>query len=293
MSEVENKLVDTFDVPVVTPEIGMRLQESVPVIASGSSTFEDTIATFETLEEGFVLYRITTPVLPHRFVLANTAYADTPVFLSVVSGRYRVLRPSATLKLLHEALQVHTADYNKSSIRYFVQKQMSVTINHPEYKFPVLTYVNSFDRTTRESVILPGLRAVKYTHTNNGKNKTDAATLIDLALNRAKTEEWFDKLRTAEVTKAIFMRYVRGSLSMTPRSVLLKVFKYQGEISDMNEKDFEVLAYNEYRDRYGSSALGFVEFAHDLHRIYNAQNKVHRAVMAIQAGASIVGLLVH
>ena len=291
----DREFVDVFDVPVKDPTPGMVVQEKTPVIVLTNTSLREVVERLRKVEDGFALIRITSPIVTNRYVLVNTALdtSGTPVMMSIVSGRYRVLRSSISLEMVRSALEEYHADeISKLGVLASIQKQVSVTVTHPEYPFPLLTYYNSFDRTTRETAVLPGLRSVRYMHTDNGKNKEAMAQLVDLAFNREKMDEWFAILRDIKVNKSTLIRFAKVNMSTTPRALLVKFFEYQEPISDFTDKDFENIMYEQYVRRYGITLYDFVAFIHDVHRTYSAKKKIHRAVMALQAGVSLVDSLV-
>ena len=289
--EAEQKVLDTFEVPVRDPAEGLNIQAKPPTVSLGADNLKPVISKLSEIEEGFVMYRILNPSVPNRFVLANTAFGATPALMSIVSGRYRVLRPSVALRMIDEALE-HYHPHEKISVAATISKQVLVTIYGKDKSGLQMIYVNSFDRTARELLVLPGLRGIKYTHTNNGKHKHDMAGLVATAFNQEDFYKWQEKLAAAEVSKATFIRFIRVNLSTTPRTLLLKVFEYQDPISDLTDKDFENIAYQTYTQRYGTSLVGFVEFIHMYYKLKVSQNKLHRAVAAIQSGTKLVQTLV-
>lgn len=289
----KNYVVDSFVVPIEVPPDGIEVQEKPPVITVTGDTLEPIINKLEEVETGFVLYKITQPNIPHRFVLVNTALGNTPAFMSIVSGRYRVLRPTVALKMIKEAVEEIRAD-EEFSIVGTISKQVLVTLaGKTSNGVDSIVYINSFDRSVRETVILPGLRAVRYTHTNNGKNKDDMAHLVELAFNQEDIKKWREALLTVKLTKATFNRFIKVNLSTTPRTLLLKFFKYADPISDYTEADFREAAYREYVNTYGDNLVGFVDFIHKYYKEKVSQGNLSRAVSAIQAGASLVDSLVH
>lgn len=295
----EKELVDgEYTVPVESPikkdGSPIELSKTVPVsVFSGRAVdkFNEAIDAIDKVEDGLVRYTISYPMVSNRYVLANKYFnPEKPAFLTIVSGKYRVIRSREALETLRDAFNKLE---NKSGwgILTKVSSSLSFNLTNSENRMMAVIYSNSYDRSIRESIILPGLVSLKYTHTRKGTNKDGLDEAIASALDISSVSSRYELLAKHTISKRAILRFVIKTMSMTRRSVVRKFFGHDLVLSpdkDISEAFYENLFFDIYFGKYGKSLNGFARFVYDAYDYFVKEGKVTKGLLVLQSGTGAV-----
>lgn len=260
------------DVSELVPQVpSLTFSGSIPEVVSSISEFED----------GFVFVPVQKPKVAGDFYVANTYKAENPKILpeySATSAYYHLLRSSDTLQTIGEALLSGDSPANLFASA-IVQRQVSVRIYDQNAKdtTPVLYYINSYDRSTREQIVFGfAFVGMKYMHRRSGTNKEDIETLVEFLNDSEGYQEMVKRMREYDFDMSLFKSFVSAT-KIPLRKIAVEMLGAPLELVKEHEENSTELRYVNtlIRNRYGSgdnlSIENFVRFMHSVYA-YNAQN---------------------
>ena len=255
-----------------------ELTPSVPTLAF-KGTLPEVITALKEFEDGFVFVPVQKPRVEGDFYLANTYNAEDPKVLpeySQTSGYYRFL-PS------HEALEEINAMLGtpeRFEALVIIQKQISVTVRDlklPDNSAPVMYYINSYNRSTRESIVLGfAMMAFRYMHRRSGASKEDLHVMTKFMEDESNYQKATKLMQDYSVTQKTFKAIVENT-KMPIQKLAANMFNLDREhINKYVERGEEIaLLWQLFRSRYTRDGntpnlTNLISFFHDVYHFHSA-----------------------
>ena len=287
------------------------LVRNVPLIFS-EGPVQEVVNKISDFEDGFVFVPVQKPRVEGDFYLAHKGYPEQSekgeVILpeySAVSAYYHLLRSSDTLRTLSEALT--TGREADSFIAFsYIQRQISVSIYRKSAVegrktgpgVPDLFYLNSYDRSTREQIVLGhAFIGLKYMHRRSGQEKDSVKTIADLINDDEGYEAVLDRIRQYDMDLSLFRSFTTAT-KVPVRKVCTEFYGFTTEQYKEAEEDGKEieLFYNAVRNRHGTDGAmnlaQFVNFMHSLYRIQVGNEKFDNATRFVSAAANYMRKIV-
>lgn len=257
---------------------------------------EEVIRSISNFEDGFRFVPVQRPAVEGDFYLTNLTGSDGSKHLlpkyTMTSAYYHLLRSSDTLSKL---LDVFVDDEN-TDLEFVaaIQKQISVAIHNKKdtkSQLPHLLYLNSYDRTAREQIILGHLFVgLKYMHRRSGTSKDEVETLAELLKDDDGYNEMVKRMNDYEMDISLFKSFLAFT-KVPPRKLYLEFLGGSKETyKEAVEADMEIpLVYSALRNRYANNTLftlsKFIGFMHALYRYHTSNDRYDQATRFASAAS--------
>lgn len=259
----------------------VRLYRQVP-----SYVFEgpirEVIAKVKEFEEGFCFVPVQVPQVDGDYYLANTFGQEDPTVLpeyTQASDRYYLLKSFESLESLADGLGEDLI------AKVVIEKQISAAIYDPSISDdqPIAYYVNSYNRSTRERIILGfAFLGFTYMHRRSGVEKADFHNVIEYFKDGSHYASDAQLLKDYKISLREFKKVckrVRIPLQRVGRNML-------GVTGDMweaasNADEGEELIYrllcNKYAKGQTMNLLNLIAWLHDLYHFNVASERFDAA----------------
>lgn len=247
-----------------------RLIREVPAF-SFSGPIREVAQQLREFEDEFCFVPVMKPKVEGDFYLASRYKVEDPAVLpeySQTSDFYYLLKSYNTLEPLADGLGDHIQAHAH------VQKQVSVALYDPNVSedVPLVYYVNSYNRSTREKIIMGfALLSYTYIHRRSGTHKDDFETITQFLSNEESYTEAMKLLMDYPVGFNEFKQACKKA-GVPLKRVAYHMFGINKELwQEAFEKgNTERLLFNAFKSRYGNEEgrlclTNLIQWFHDLY----------------------------
>lgn len=257
-----------------------------------SGKFKDVARQVGEFEDAFQFVPFTEPEIPDLFALVNFYHRDQKelkaidpdaegVMYAPASPYYRLLKAEDTLRLLVGAMEENS--HKKFLASAYLGRHISVSVKEEGAEDPAIFYVNSYDKTLRESVILaPVMLKMDFVHRKSGKTKNGFDSVLDYLRDSLDYSEALTAMADVEVSPRDFTRFLNKA-DIPRKKLLNRMFGVEWEqIREIDEGQEDAEIFDYMRRTYdGDSLVQLVRFAHDLYRFFIQNTSNDKASKAV------------
>lgn len=238
----------------------------------------EVVAQLKEFEDQFRFVPVMRPRVEGDYYLANRYQAEDPTVLpeySQTSEYYCLLKSYETLEALADALGDHIL------AKVAVQKQISVSLYDETISVdkPIVYYLNSYNRSTREKIIMAfAFLGFHYMHRRSGTEKEDFTNVTDF-LQDDNYKKATQLMADYPISLKEFKRVCK-KVQLPLKRLAYHMFGVDKGTWVANEEQdsTEELMYNLFKSRYSqrnegkANLLHLIQWFHDIYR-FNTKNE--------------------